>query len=137
MSVRIRVFDSRIHAMSLPGGMIYRWGAQVTREVADLARVTAPIARQDWGHGMPGRLKASHKHSVGANAIGVFGTVTNTAPYAKFVHEGTSTPITPKTYPYMKFSINGRTFRKQEVRGQSAQPWLSDAMLAVMARHGI
>lgn len=144
MSFRIRVFDSRIHAMSMDGGMIYRWTARITREIMVEAAMTAPLAKQDWGPGhFPGRLKGSHSHNTTGNQYGVFGSVKNSAPYAKFVHEGTHTPITAKGkfivdgVAYMKFVIDGTPYRREWVQGQASQPWLADAQVAVLARHQI
>jgi len=137
VSVRIRVFDSRIHAMSLPGGDIYEWTAKIGREVERAGEVFAPLPKKDWGPGhIPGRLKASHSHTVGTNALGVFVNVSNNAPYARYVHEGTRTPIRPRRWDYMKFTINGKTYRRQEVRGQGSNPWLWRAMMAVAKFHG-
>ena len=144
MSYRVRIYDSRIHALSLPGGMVYKWQAKLSREVAALARLTAPIAKEDWGPGhIPGHLRASHKESHGSNALGCFGVVTNTAKYARWVHEGTYGPIKARGnyqvfgVAYMVFWINGKRYEKETVNGQRSQPWLAAAQLVVLQAHGI
>lgn len=54
--------------------------------------------------------------------------------YAKWVHDGTGiygphgTPIVPRKAPFMVFSIDGKWFRKREVKGQQAQPYLREAL---------
>jgi hypothetical protein len=56
-----------------------------------------------------------------------------TPEYGIFVHDGTGiygprrSPITPRTAPYLKFTIGERTFRLKSVRGQEAQPFMDEA----------
>lgn len=53
--------------------------------------------------------------------------------YGIFVHDGTGiygprkSPIVPRTAPYLKFTIGDRTFRLKSVRGQEAQPFVTEA----------
>jgi len=57
--------------------------------------------------------------------------------HAKWVHEGTGiygpyhTPIVPKTKHFLIFYIDGRKFRKRRVKGQRANPFLTEAFIYV------
>jgi hypothetical protein len=102
------------------------------------AIVTCPIAHQDFGYDhVIGRLKASHSMNVTGNGVGVFGSVHNSAPYAKFVHDGTRDEITPTHSTFLKFAIDGKKYRRRFVGGQGSQPWLARAQVRVLARHQI
>ena len=54
--------------------------------------------------------------------------------YAKWVHDGTGifgpkgVPITPRKAPFMVFQIDGKWFKKKEVKGQVPQPYLREAL---------
>lgn len=133
---RYVVYDSAIQTMFDPGGSIHRWTTDFTREVEAEAVRRCPVAREQWGlFRVAGGLKMGHRSTVGTNRFGTVGSVRNDRSYAMYVHDGTSTVVARGRY--MKFNINGRTFRKKEVRGQRAQPWLRDALAVVSARHGL
>jgi hypothetical protein len=64
---------------------------------------------------------------------GVVELNTEEVPYAKWVHEGTGiygpyhTPIVPLQSKYLAFWWHGRHWLKKSVRGQRAQPFLTEA----------
>jgi hypothetical protein len=136
MTYTTRVYASKVAAMSLPGGDIFDWTERITHEGEAIAVATCPVAKKSWGlFRVPGSMKAMHYSKVTVSPRGPTGTIGNRARYAKFVHQGTRTPITPTHSPYLKFTIDGRTFRKPQVSGQSAQPWLKEALDTIMRRH--
>lgn len=55
--------------------------------------------------------------------------------HARWVHQGTGiygprrSPIVPRTQPYMIFRIDTRWFRMKSVRGQTPQPYLTEAYI--------
>lgn len=58
-------------------------------------------------------------------------------PHARWVHEGTGiygphhSPIVPRVAPYLVFHWHGRLWRKKSVRGQQANPFLTNAFIYV------
>jgi hypothetical protein len=138
VSVRIRVFDSRIDAMHLPGGDVWNWAAGLKHEMEVLAKAKAP---KRTGH-----LAESVSTSQGSNALGTFVTMGASAHYAAWVHEGTHGPIFPRGANYLKFRGQGvwaggnsrdGYWRLPSVSGQRSQPFLRDAMEEVLARHRV
>jgi hypothetical protein len=132
-TVRIRVFDSKIHSMALPGGSVHSWTKGVVREMEAEAIATCPRRT--------GAMATHHGHSVGTNAHGTFGYVTNDADYAMAVHEGTHGPIRAVgNYMVVRpapHSFYAQHTRRKTVAGQRAQPWIAEAMVAVLAAHGV
>jgi hypothetical protein len=134
--VRVSVNSSALDRMFLPGGDVWAWGRRVGLEMMEVAIATAPSRT--------GYLKTQHGFNqtpVGKQHARV--TIYNDSDYARFVHGGTTGPITSnraggmltiRPAPYSWFH---REVPVMSVRGQSANPWLSNAMQDVLARHGI
>jgi hypothetical protein len=136
--ISVRVYDSRIATWGEPGGMTWSWVDNLSDKVERRARRMAPVSS--------GRLASSIRHSVtplGKN--GCIGTVRATAPYARFVHEGTGiygpehTPIfstNPRGFVFAssrwpQYETTGhvpKTFRFFSTRGQWSQPFLARAL---------
>lgn len=64
-------------------------------------------------------------------------TVARIPKHAVWVHDGTGiygphrSPIVPRRAKYLKFEYKGRIWRLKSVRGQRAQPFLTDAFLII------
>ncbi len=93
-----------------------------------------------------GELKATGIGEFGPTKIGpgrwVAGVGLKKDPfYGIFVHDGTGiygprkSRIYPRTAPYLKFTIDNRTFRVRSVAGQEAQPFMDRAFEIVNARY--
>ena len=130
----IEIYETRIAAWTEDAGMVWRWVNKKMHEVKDLAEAQCPYGGPYWGRGrVGGVLKASHFVDMVGNQYIARGTVGNDVPYALFVHDGTATPIEPNDPAgWLRFSINGRGFKKKSVRGQDPNPWLSDAFYEIM-----
>ena len=127
MAEIIEIYESKIAQWTMPAGMVYDWSNHLIRDAELIAIRTCPIAKQDWGPGhVPGMLKARHYVEMQGNQYVVTARLGNDADYASFVHDGTTRPTAHG--PYMKFTINGRTYRKKSVAGQASQPWLRNAL---------
>lgn len=130
----VRVFDSRVDAMSEPAGDVWRWTRQQSRETAELASILAPV-------GQTGRLASNIDYSVTPVPHGCVGTATAAMRYAEWVHEGTGVygpigiPITPTSgqimvFRWWQFDGGSKVWKLRSVRGQRPQPFLSQALSA-------
>lgn len=132
-TVRIRVFDSRLFAMNAPGGDVHGWMARIQDDTVVMARFYCPKRT--------GELSASIRGTIGYNQLGVFVNVYAETHYAKYVHEGTTGPIFPRTAPYLRWvgwgPWAGKIWRRKYVQGQRAQPFLYRAMRRTLRRRGI
>ena len=134
--VRMSVNSAALDRMFLPGGDVWAWSRRVGRENLFTAIAIAP--------GRTGQLKAMHglnQTPVGRQHVRY--TVFNDAEYARFVHGGTTGPITstrPGGYLVVRpspHSYFNREVPLASVAGQRANPWLREAMQTTLARHGI
>jgi hypothetical protein len=80
--VRVVIYESKIRAMSTPGGMVWKWARSRARRIENLAKGIAPertgkLTRSIEGKYVPG----PPEHT--------FMDVTAHKRYATFVHEGT------------------------------------------------
>ena len=125
-SVRVVVYDSRIQAMSAPGGDVYRYAQGKARTTAALAEVEAPKRS--------GRRAASFRTDPRTVRNGAVARVRANAHYAVYVHEGTTGPITGHSgrlwVPVAPRSAKRRWM--DSVSGQSANPFLARALSASM-----
>jgi putative component of toxin-antitoxin plasmid stabilization module len=122
--VRVVVYDSRIDAMSLPGGDIFRYTERKVRQTAIRAKGNV--------RSRTGRLAGSIRGDVRPLAKGmVVGRVRAGMYYAAWVHEGTTGPIYPESSSYLLVPIRKGSTRKMKrawVHGQDANPFLEDAL---------
>lgn len=88
-SVRVTVFDSRIDAMTKPGGSAFKYTYKKTRTTHRHAVAEVPVRS--------GRLRGSIRIDVRPLArnkvIGRVRAGGKNAPYAHYVHDGTESPI--------------------------------------------
>jgi len=133
MTVRIRVFDSRINRINAPGGDVNRHMQSIRRDAETLAHFYCPRRT--------GELEASISSSSSFNQHGVFVNLKASAPYAKYVHDGTATPIVPRTKPYLRWvgwgPYGGRVWRRKMVRGQGSTPFLRAAARDALRNAGV
>lgn len=130
-TVTVVVYDSVITAMSLPGGMVWRYGFQKARRTATLARAGAPKRTGQMAASIDAEYEGSERDSATMR-------VSADAP-ALWVHEGTqgSNPDEKNIKPrgkYLRLSPGGGygVVYAKAVRGQKAQPFLTDALEAVI-----
>lgn len=135
---RVRWYDHEWVQMHLPGGMIFNWTAENTRAAATFARGAAPYrtgallstVRADNRTGGPHAIRSYVR--AGSPAV----------PYARWVLEGTTGPITPhgrflqvapgrssltdRYYSVTSWGRNGRpvAFYARSVSGQKANNFL-------------
>jgi hypothetical protein len=118
------VYDSKITAMSAPGGMVHTYADWKCETVLVAAKALAPKRS--------GRLAGGIRKDVRQTSRDrVVGRVRATARHSQWVHEGTRTPIVPVNGPYMRVpAFIGAAYRVNRVmvRGQAANPFLTDAM---------
>lgn len=129
-------------------GAARKWGEKVGQQIVNEARARCPSDE--------GTLRASIDYKVTVNSTNMRLHVGSPLPYAKWVHEGTGlygphkTPIVPTRTrsasggpPYLKFQWDGGGVNTQSkdkrgwvfarsVRGSKPQPFLADALEAVM-----
>lgn len=138
-SGKVRVNTTAIDSMFLETGQVGRQAKRVGREIKRQAIAEAPKRS--------GELSGSHDGPwYSKTRLGGHITVGNHAPHALYVHEGTVGPIFPtrgeflwiRPTPHSWFAYDpqwveygGRT-PQPRVRGQSANPWLADAMRLIV-----
>lgn len=133
VDVDIVIYDSKIAAMSLPGGQIWRWARQRRARVERLAIRKCPRRYGTLASTIRGTYNPGPPEQV---IMEIHAGDEWVAPYAVWVHEGTHGPITshgswpmklrpyPPRYPH--------TIEKYEVAGQRPQPFLQEALIEVM-----
>jgi len=107
----------------------------IADEIETLAREKAPVDEGTL------RLHPVDRKDLKRRVQGPGGLVVKTElsvpkvpKYAKWVHDGTGifgpkgVPITPRKAPFMVFQIDGKWFKKKEVKGQVPQPYLREAL---------
>jgi hypothetical protein len=122
-SVRVVVYDSRIDAMSLPGGDVFRYAQTKARRAAAYAQEFAPVRT--------GYLRSQIRHDTRPVAHGAVGRARATAYYSAWVHEGTDT-ITNGPMWVPKRKMGTLRVWMDEVAGQRAQPFLARGLTAAM-----
>lgn len=132
--VTVVVYDSKITAMNLPGGMVYRYTDNKTESVLRAAKAFAPKRT--------GRLVGGIRKDVRTTSRDrVIGRVRSTAPHSTWVHEGTYGPIEARgtaehgmmRLPAWKGAPPGVTILRQRVAGQRANPFLTRALAVGLA----
>jgi hypothetical protein len=136
MGQRIFIFDSRIDGLFQPRGVVHKEIVKLTAETKALAVATAPINKFGESQGMANRHKSETKNR------GRYTTskIENTAPYAAYVHNGTTGPIVsnnPARLMLVGKSANNIFALKAAVSGQDAQPWLERAAMTAARRRGV
>lgn len=126
--VTVVVYDSRITAMSMPGGMVFRYTERLTESTVSYAKAFAPKRT--------GRMAGQIRKDVRPLRSGTVGRVRSPVPYSVYVHEGTGPFIYPKTGRYLSIPQSrystGRRKLRPFVRGQEANPFLVRAMRAAV-----
>lgn len=124
------VYDSRISSLFTPGGDAAKHVDKFLRQVLRRSIATAPV-------GQTGTIKRSHGKfgPLKRGRYNAEGHVFNTASHSKWVHEGVKGRIYPKRGPVLHFRTSaGRWVSAKSVRGQRANPWISDAATKTLSR---
>lgn len=126
--VTVIVYDSRISALSFPGGSVYHYIDRKTESTVRYAKAFAPKRT--------GRMAGQIRKDVRPLRSGTVGRVRSPVYYSVYVHEGTGPIILPKSGRYLsipqsRYSTSRRRL-KPFVRGQRANPFLEKAMKAAV-----
>lgn len=123
---RFTVDDNGIDQLFATGQEVWKYTALMGTEHLGASIMYAPSRS--------GRLRASHYPVPIMTPEGRRGwryTIRNDAPYARFVHEGTTGPIYPTgeflSVPVFRGSVYPR-FRARSVSGQIGKPWMQWAL---------
>lgn len=133
--IRIVVFDTAIHAMFQPGGMVYEEARESAQEIAFLARLDAPSRTGE----LAASIRIASERRASRTMVGFY--VRADAPYAYYVHEGTSDIFAGEmgyllvpAYPEMGPRGVAPKVVRDSVAGQDSQPFLSTNLEYVMSR---
>jgi hypothetical protein len=136
-TVRINTFTLR--SMFKGRGDVAKYFGRIERKVVRRAKLTTPITKnQYWNPPGTGNLERSTHGSHTYRTMRIYIYVRASAPYARFVHEGTSGPIVAHSGNRMPLYNRPRRKIKRAafaVRGQASQPWLDQAKRKVLARY--
>lgn len=124
---RVTIYDNQVDAMWSPaGGEVYGWLRRLGQEHLAVARRTTPRRS--------GNLAGEFYPVPIMTPVGKRNwryTIRNDADYAAYVHDGTSGPIYPhgthlwiRPAPHSRYQ---RGARRLSVKGQSANPWITEA----------
>jgi hypothetical protein len=131
--IRIKVFETAIHAMFQPGGIVYE-------EARESAKLDAPSRTGE----LAASIRVSSERRATRKMVGF--QVRADAPYAYWVHEGVDHPIHPQGLfmivpRFPEYGPRGpRTLdnplmeKRYEVEGQPSQPFLRQNLEYVMSR---
>lgn len=128
--VEVIIYDSAITAMSLPGGQVWRYGFQKARRTERLAKANV---RSRSGY-LASQIHAFYEGSQRDQATMVVSADTE---YAAAVHEGSGDAeglIHPTHHRFLRIDEGGGfgVSYHRSVRGQRANPFLTDALEAVI-----
>lgn len=139
MALTYIIRERKVQSFNNAGQPVERLMRNTMREAASLARATAPTRSTT--------LKRSIKVTRPPRRTSIYGLqgrVTAGAPYAAFVHDGTTGPIRPKTSKFLVVpskkgnepgsQLMSGVFLTKSVRGQSANPFLRRGISAAMKR---
>jgi hypothetical protein len=124
----VRIWDSALDALFIPGGMCHEWTKDRVEEAATLARGIAPRRTGRLASG----IRVDSEFRAGRRKTGFF--IRSDAPYTQYVHEGTIGPIKAKTAQALWVPIapgNPKRRWMDSVNGQPAQPFLAQSLEAV------
>jgi len=123
------ILDSRLNDMSAD------WASKKAREIEKVAKANVvATGAVRTGH-LLGSIHARRRKQAGGYTTV---RVVAAANYSAYVHEGTYGPIVPKNGPYMwvpkrmRSGPGAQRIKRTTVRGQAANPFLSDAMFEVL-----
>lgn len=132
--VKVQVYENAIHRMFTVGGEINSEARQITIETATASAFLAPKRS--------GELSAGHRREVIVNKrFGVRASIYNIAEHALWVHDGTQGPIVAKLNLFMVIrpgpgSRYPHPIYAESVSGQSANPWMREAVNKVLLQYG-
>jgi hypothetical protein len=131
--VSVVIYDSKITAMNMPGGMVYRYTDHKTESALIFAKAFAPKRSGHLAGGVRKDVRQTSRDRV-------VGRVRSTAYYSTWVIKGTTGPITSTAYPNKQMVLRpGNGFgwkRKYVVRGQRPNDFLSRALAATIGGGG-
>jgi hypothetical protein len=120
------IYDSRLNHMSA------EWASKKAREIEKVAKANLVATGAIRSGHLWARVHARRRKQTGGYTTV---RVIAGANYAAYVHEGTYGPIVPKNGPFMwvpKRRRGTQRIKRVWVRGQDANPFLSDAMFEVL-----
>jgi len=103
VSVDVQIDSGAVRGLNQPGGVVYEAVMRGSARVRDLAKdELGAHSRIDTG-----RLRQSVEREVYSEAGGVRGRVGTDVEYARYVHEGTASPIVPRRAKVLRFRPKG------------------------------
>lgn len=124
MAVRIIMHHQEINQfLHSPSGKVYRHFAAIMRATDNGAKRRAPVREGD--------LRGSIYHTMASGGLGLIGRCGATSAHAIYVHQGTHTPIWPRSAKLLRLRAgNGYpVLYRREVRGQKPNPFLVRAFV--------
>jgi hypothetical protein len=125
------VYDSKITAMNMPAGQVYRYVHFKTETSRDAAEMLAPKRTGSLAGGIRIDVRQTSRDRV-------VGRVRSTRHYSRWVHEGTGPFIFPNDGDYLSLPAfrgapPGRRIKRPFVHGQDANPFLANALAIGLA----
>jgi len=111
-----------------PNGPVGRDLQRRGERIADRMRQTAPKVTNNLASNIRSAL-ISEGGELNVR-VGIFGRSARAVPYLRFVIHGTHGPIRPRRARALRMVINGRVVYATEVRGQSANNFMTAAIEA-------
>lgn len=141
MTFRVRVYDSTLIGMFLPGGDVYGEAQDIADEIIVRAIVrSSAFSPREQARKVPERhIVTSHfKRFQPAGPLHARSQVVNLSEHALYKHNGTRPIITSPRLGYMQIPVGPWGPRKvYSVSGQIGEPWLVDAANDVLFRYGV
>lgn len=136
-STTVRVRLHHVSSINFPGGVVYDFMAEMGIEAVLESRAALYAVPSRWPRS--GRLGASIGEERRSNQWGVTLHLHADAPYAKYVHDGTDSPIYSDSGGRMPVGRSqGRVVaHAREVSGQAANPFLVKGLNVAVGRRGL
>jgi hypothetical protein len=131
---RTEVLHANVNRLFLRGGPGYRFMDSLRAAMHRRCEAEAPVGgpRPD-GSPAQAKIRGSHRSSArGRNGYRTDVEISNIAPHAEYVHNGTTGPIRPRTKSALLTPYGPR----KSVSGQRANPWMERACVAVSRTRG-
>lgn len=129
LTTRVHLNGAALESMlNGPNGPVARDLQRRGERIADRMKATAPVESGN----MRSHIRSALTIDIGQLEVrvGIFGRSARAVPYLKYVINGTRTPIRPRRARVLRFVINGRVVYAKEVRGQSANNFMTEAISA-------
>lgn len=134
VTYRTEVLHANVNRLFLRGGPGYRFMDSLRAAMHRRCEAEAPVGepRPD-GSPAQAKIRGSHRSTArGRNGYRTDVEITNVAGHAEWVHNG----VPGRIYPKSARALNTPYGPRRSVRGQSADPWMERACVAVSRTRG-